>query len=569
MLTQEAGLDLPRVRAISETLSPLRTTAATGCEAVACALILWLLGVYAISLATLTLGFGVWRHAASVALIVLPVSTWMVCQGEGRRALVPAALTAAAAFGVIAGGYLFAADAFDHSWDGASYQQQAIIHMVEGWSGYPSLAPDATRYAEWIDYYAKGIWVIAASIYQATSSLESAMLIHTVLAVSALLLLTAGLLRCSALPAWIAPLLGLAAALNPVTLYQSLSFYVDGQIASLLVAIAGLGVLLLAAPRRHQLMVLVALLVLSINIKHTGFAFAGLLTIALLIAVYRHRRVWFGRVFLAAAIGGLLGGLVFGYSPYVTNATRYGHPFYPILGNGDFDIASGQRPPGFDERNRLSRLAISTFSAPTIPIQAVPELRVPYTFSADELARYRGADIRLGGWGSLFSGSLVLGAILLLFTWRVPGAARTFGVGLIAMVVVSTLINPEAWWARYNPQWYFLPVIVAGMLAFAHARWARAGGVLLVAVLLANSVLVAHTYFPIQKKQSDFVRTYLAELKATNLPIAVNFGAFPSNRVRLREAGIEFREVAQTSQLPCASPQRIFAHQGWFCLLDR
>jgi len=295
--------------------------------------------------------------------------------------------------------------------------------------------------------------------------------------------------------------------------------------------------------------------------------YAGILTMGPLVLVYIHQREWFRRTLIAALIGGLLGLGVFGYSPYVTNTINHGNPIYPILGRGDVDFEKGQRPPGFDEMNGINRLMRSTFSEPTVPINAPSVLRIPFTMAQDNhISRFRGADIRLGGWGVLFSGALTLSLLGLLFLIFVPRTQRTVGLVLVGAVAVSVLVNTEAWRARFAAQWYLVSLIPAAILLFGTKLAVRAFGMLSVLIMLVDSSLVAYTYYPFNKELTAKHHDYLKLIVDLNLPIIVYFGAFPSNRIRLQEAGINFQTVQKESQLPCKAPHTVFTHEGWFCV---
>lgn len=546
--------------------SPRLAALALTAEACASSLLGWMLATLSIGLLSLYFSDRVWTWTAALALLAIPVmALWQAReQADGRVAAAAGAVLALLSLGASA---WFSAGYFDVSWDGVSYHQQAILHMVEGWPQFPQQLPDGTLFADWIDYYAKAIWVIAAAVFALTGSIESAMGLHTLLMLVAGLLLLAGLLRCAALPTWAAALLALVAAANPVALYQSLSFYVDGPLASLLVACAGLMLLLINAPRTRQLWLLGAVIVLLINVKHTGIAYGGLFVLALLFAVWRLRPDWLKRAFLAAAIGGVLGAGAFGWSPYVTNTFNYGHPLYPILGNSaDFDIASNQRPEGFDAMNRFQRLWIGTWARPSIALRGAAETRWPGAIRSEDLTQVRTADVRLGGWGSLFVEALALALLGLLALRKVPVALRIGAGALLLASLVATVISTDAWWARYSPQWFFVPVLIAAMLLGSAARSSRGLGVLLLVLLLANLGTVAAGFYPHQRQQSDFLRDYLGQIKATGGVVIVYFGGFPSNRLRLQAAGIPYMEVKAAEHLPCSDPQRIFNYEGLYCL---
>lgn len=531
-------------------------------------LIAWLTVVYCLSLVTLVLGQGIWDHSATIALVAIPLWITLVHRrddGGGWWVGISAMLFAVL---IIIAGFWFTKPYVDQSWDGTAYHQEAILQMADGWPAFPEKLPKSTPYRDQLETYPKAAWVISASIYSATANLEGAKLLHVVLFASAFLLVFGALLQVSGVSAVGALLIAAAAALNPVVIYQSLSFYVDGQLSSLFTALAGVVLLMLTGVRRHHLILLASLLVLMINTKQTGVVYAGILSLALLALVYIHRREWFKLTLIAAVVGGLLGVCVFGYSPYVTNTINHGHPVYPILGRGDADFEAGHRPPGFDELSGVNRLARSTFSEPTVPINAPSVLHIPFTMSEHEYSsRFWGADIRLGGWGVLFSGALTLGLLGLLLLFFVPAKPRNIGLVLLGAIAVSVLVNPEAWWARFAPQWYLVALIPGALLLFGTRLPVRAFGSIIILVLLTNSSLVGKAYYPFNKEITVEHHEFLGLIVGVNQPIIVYFGAFPSNRIRLQEAGIPFRAVENASQLPCAEPHQIFFHQGLFCVL--
>jgi hypothetical protein len=541
-------------------LSSVATRAAGG-------LLAWLIVIYSLSLVSLTLGQGIWDYSATVALLAIPM--WIVLAHEHEVSgdwwvnLIAVLLAAA----IITAGFFFSKAYVDQSWDSTAYHQEAILQMVDGWPEFPDKLPASTPYDTKIDTYPKAVWIISASIYSATSSLEGAKLMQVVLFACAFLFLFAALLQASGVSPMGALLIAAAAALNPVVIYQSLTFYVDGQISSLVTALLGLSLLMLAGVRRHQLLLLAALIVLMINTKQTGIVYAGILTMALLGLIYMHRREWFKRTLIAAVIGGLLGLGVFGYSPYVTNTINHGNPVFPILGREGVDFEQGHRPPGFDEMNGVNRLLRSTFSEPTVPKDAPSVLRIPFTMTQDNhISSFWGADVRLGGWGVLFSGALTLSLLGLLLLSFVPRKPRTAGLVLLGAIAVSVLVNPEAWWARFAPQWYLVALIPGALLLFGTRLPVRAFGLMIVLVLLVNSSLVAYTYYPFNKELTTKHHDFLKLIVDLNLPITVYFGAFPSNRIRLQEAGISYQAVESASQLGCKEPHQIFTYEGLFCV---
>ncbi len=102
-----------------------------------------------------------------------------------------------------------------------------------------------------------------------------------------------------------------------------------------------------------------------------------------------------------------------GWHPYVTNTVSSGHPFYPMAGVGALDFKPFL-PQGFERMNRFEKLAASVFSTSSngiwIPDEAgkvhgvvEARLKLPFFISEEELSVFKAPDVRLGGFGPLFS----------------------------------------------------------------------------------------------------------------------------------------------------------------------
>ncbi len=62
---------------------------------------------------------------------------------------------------------------------------------------------------------------------------------------------------------------------------------------------------------------------------------------------------------------------------------------------------------------------------------------------------------------------------------------------MIAAILAISLLNSKAWWARYTPQLWLVPVIVLGALRVAQEKRLRLAGNLLALLLFANIFLVS------------------------------------------------------------------------------
>ena len=123
----------------------------------------------------------------------------------------------------------------------------------------------------------------------------------------------------------------------------------------------------------------------------------------------------------------------------------------------DFEV--GQVNMGFYRKNRFEKLALSLFAQSRNSLQEPPVLKVPFHVSAGEALAFTTWDTRFAGWGPLFSGALVISLVMMVFLWREKRDAFRIGAVVITWLLVSVLIFPEPWWARFVPQVWFLPVV--------------------------------------------------------------------------------------------------------------
>lgn len=436
-------------------------------------------------------------------------------------------LAAIVAFAAIALSCIVAAQFIDISYDGNGYQKAAVVQMAEGWNPLRGSVMDrpsfqelygsdeyiAMRTALWIDHYAEGPWEIASSLYCLTGSLETSKS-YTLIAMIAVVFLLSGYLSIRRFACWQCWVVGLVAAVNPITVCQFSVFYVDGFLMLTLLALL-LG-LIMALDERCSFMratslgmVFMAFCVCA-NVKFTGLAYAGVfsLSFALLLIVLgiRHSSA-FSRIYVAAVGVTLISAVVFsvvgvGFAPYMTNLMEAGNPLYPLFGEGAVDIMTSNTPPGFSELSPIERVLISLF-APASTAHGQSEVaaygfKMPFTVLSQELSSLAACDLRISGFGVLYSGILLLCVAVLLFTL----VSRRVKCGLLLHISVAYLVPTalllvlmgDSWWARYSCYAYFICPLALVCLFWlgnsssnAHGR--RVGfavGCVLSALLLVN-----------------------------------------------------------------------------------
>jgi hypothetical protein len=488
---------------------------------------------------------------AAAAVTVAGLGLWVVRLGGERRLLRWSLLVLAVATAVMPN-LVIVGRVFDLTWDGQWFHQEAVIQLAEGWNPYQSDLGEAAVPEEGarirINGYPKASWLWGASLYRLTGRIERAKAFSFVLMVAAALTVLAVVLLETPLGLGIAGFLALVAAANPLALTQLLNAYHDGAMASLLSICASALVLWGRTGSRSGLFLAATAAVGAASIKPTGLVYVAIFVASA--ALWRWwcdregaRWLGFGVAFAVAAVAVVLlsGGA------YLTNIARHGHPMYPLLGPEKVPIVE------VSSHRRLEALAASLLSRSRVARddhEALELLRdpstwkLPFTFDRIELESFFDPRVRVGGWGPLFSGEVFLAVVVLVVAAvRRPRWALVVVVGA-APLVLSVLVNPYCWKARYVPQSALIPLVIAILaLLRSSSRWERVlVGALLVTAGL-NSALVGYAHLPRVVGRSAEIKHRLLDLGRRHRDLHVDFQFFRSNRVRLAELGIGFTEV--------------------------
>ncbi len=481
-----------------------------------------------------------------LALAVTAIAAWLMCSHylPDRRWLaligILAVLAAIFLLGISVSGKVF-----DLSWDGQAYHQEAIIQLANGWNPFHD-QPLPMASGIWTNHYAKGPWIASASLYILTRHIEQGKVFNILLIVSSFFLcwpaLSAHYKRGAPEPL----LFSVLAACNPIAILQSLTFYIDGQLSSMLIIILSLLYLIIKNPDDVFLaLALLLSVIIAVNIKFTALAYILALGLPVLLYLFLVKD---GRPFkpIASSLGiGLIAGLLFvGFNPYVTNTARNGNPFYPLAGLHAVDIMTANSPADFQTRNRFEKLFISTFSQTEDASGPQPaHWKWPFTVNKEELKAIW-QDTRIAGFGPLFGGAVILSLFLLATAWPLNREKTLVYSCIGSLIVCSALVNPEAWWARYVPQLWLLPVLCAMLGLALNSKPQRILGLAIVLLLCLNLYTVSGTFFHRQRQENAILKSQLAEMGMAHL-VLVSFRSDPSNRVRLTEAGVHYREVGR------------------------
>ncbi len=440
---------------------------------------------------------------------------------------------------------------YDISWDGTEYQQAAIIDLKNGWN--PLLNPFKGIYEnDLIVYsYAKASWIAESALYSFFGNIQSAKVLHFTLMASTGFLVASFLMSLQKLSRYTILFVSIAVVFNPITISQFFTFYLDGILYLCLVSMI---ILLIEVFKNGTKIYLLTSILFCIHListlKFTGLVYAGVLTFFFLLAhltFKTYKKTLYLTILLAVMHISVL--FTTGYNPYMTNTIQNNHPFYPI--NKIKIPACSQMPANFCDQNRFYNFAYSILSRTQnteSPYHAA--LKFPFTYKLGEVSTHPIADARVGGFGLLFSGILLLSCLLVFDTLknnplRLMSASFWLCYLLIGLSV-SVFINPHPWWARYVPQFYIAPIII---LIFSNlisnSKLSSITRKLLLIALLLNSYLTLEGTIRQNLPASLKINDELNQLKKTEKTVELFYNR-ASIKTRLTDQSINVITIQES-----------------------
>jgi hypothetical protein len=465
---------------------------------------------------------------------------------------------------------LIIANAFyDLSWDGLWYHQTAVYQMSHGWNPlYDPLHNFTPHLQAWLRFYAKGPWYIALALFETTHNIEmakaAALLIFPLTFLTGFaLMIDLGLNKRNA------SIIAALIVLNPVITCELVSYLVDGlMISFLFISVAAMARWF---QKPNMLFILIAMMstVLCINSKFTGLVYLCFFVAAggIYILIKQRKLIW--KYLIIQSVSIFAGILIFGWNPYITNTINRGNPFYPMLGSSAYPSLSAlgqdpielyETPPNMRGKNRFIRFTYAIFGRPgAYPAYPGPDavLMRPFDIGWKDFSIYYFHDVRISGFGPLFSGGLIFTLFLFVLLLFHRDANRLFLILSCSTIVLSVLISTHTWWARYGPQLWMLPVavIIAGF-TITNSRVIFWSTRILAAILLINATLIAVVHFSWEVDATKTTNEQLLMLKQSgNVEIDFQYFREPFSE-RLKNAGVTFHI---TRQLQCNNPIEIMS----------
>lgn len=348
---------------------------------------------------------------------------------------------------------------FDFSWDGQAYHQLSVLMFSEGWNPYWDAEKLNTYYDDiWVYGYPKAFWIFSASIYELTHNILTGKAYNLILTSSTLLLCVEAYKKILPNHIFVTYLLSFLTTFNPIVICQLLTYYIDSTLYLLIIDMVIITYLWIINKQNIHIFTLSIVIILMCNTKFTGAVYAIIISLALIAIIHNYRKSQLKTYFHTLFISGLIGILIIGFNPYITNFWRHGNIGWPIMGNNKIDIVTPQGPNELISKNRFMKLLISNNSYAHNDNNSEPILKLPGQIGKYEYTVYGAPDVRIGGFGPfyniIFIYTLIMVCIILI-NKSIQRKEKYLIIGLI----ISILSNPECWWARYIPQMYFLSIV--------------------------------------------------------------------------------------------------------------
>lgn len=457
----------------------------------------------------------------------------------------------------------------DLSFDGMNRRIESVLGLSAGWN--PVKDPtfqEGVRLSE-TNPYLRGSFVIQTGYQYSLGNLLAAYLVKLTgnlnagKAVTPILVITSfgiafGALASLALPIGWCLALALMAALNPVAIAQSSSYYIDGHTGSLFTAMLFSALRLLCAGLHLDGLVALVFSFLGLSASKTSGLFYGIIIDGIFLGFYtathlKNLRPMLIFVSISALVtwpvGMLfrqLGGFPSLTMNYLKTATN---PATAGFGVGD-------KSYGQDAMLKLDRVQIFVMSyfAPSSSMPDRVETKFPFYFNRRELSLFEdlSPDPRAGGFGPLYGGCLLLSMVSfgLILLGRAPPAAAFFPILPVLLSVGLT----QTWWARWAPQGWLLPVclLLPALAAWSKQKPGRRWVVPFLSLFtgLLNSIMILLFYSVGCVKSQKVLNSQLAFLKTQPQPLSIHMPKFLSNRIWLIRNGIGYSLLSAEPPTP-------------------
>jgi hypothetical protein len=462
-------------------------------------------------------------------------------------------LAACGVFALIAGQF------DDLSFDGMNSRIESVLGLSAGWNPVKDPSFQAGVKLGEKNPYLRGSFVVQSGYQYSLGNLLSAYLVKITgslnagKAITPILALASfgicfGAFRALSLGSGWCWALSFLAALNPVCIYQSSSYYIDGHTGALFTAMLFSALRLLLCPMSIDGVLALVIAFLGLSAAKTSGLLYGVVIDVVFLGFYAltHLKnlkpilIFVGISALVTWPVGVMFRKVGGFPDlsmaYLQSATNLATQGYGV----------GKQSYGLDVMPKLDRLQVflMSYMAPTEIVADKVKTKFPFWLNRRELSVFEDLtpDARAGGFGPLYGAFLILAVASFgfLFLGKAPNLASCFPLVPVLLSVSLT----QTWWARWAPQGWLLPI--SFLLPVLVCLKQQGGGIkrwlatLAVFTGLLNSGLILLFYSIGCVKAQRVLNSQLAFVKTFPQPISVYMPCFKSNRIWLIRSKVEF-----------------------------
>jgi len=458
----------------------------------------------------------------------------------------------------------------DLSFDGMNVRIESVLGLSAGWNPVKDPSFQAGVKLGETNPYLKGSFVVqsgyqyslgnllSAYLAKITGSLNAGKAITPILALASFGLCFGALAALPLGSGWCWALSFLA-ALNPVCIYQSSSYYIDGHTGALFTAMLFSALRLLLCPMSIDGVLALVVAFLGLSAAKTSGLLYGVVIDVVFLGFYAltHLKnlkpilVFIGISALVTWPVGVMFRKVGGFPDlsmaYLQSATNLATQGYGV----------GKQSFGLDVMPKLDRLQVflMSYMAPTEIIAEKVKTKFPFWLNRRELSVFEDLtpDARAGGFGPLYGACLILAVASLgfIFFGRAPSLASCFPLVPVLLSVSLT----QTWWARWAPQGWLIPLcfILPALTCFqkktGRKKWWWIPGSAVFAGLLNSGLILLFYSFGCVKVQR-VLESQLSFLKKLPAPLRVQMPYFMSNRIWLIRNGLTYELQADSPPLP-------------------
>lgn len=482
---------------------------------------------------------------------------------------------------------------YDTSFDGQSYQGEAVTSLINGWNPlHQPHSEDNNQYVSWsgntpwLNSYPKASWYLSASMYDLTGHYTDIKFFNFSVLIGVFLVAYAALsnikfAKNNGLQVAITLVLSAFITLNPITIMQSTTLNLDGVLYSFLVMLFATLYYIYSSNYQSKLpnsvyyFFLAMFIIILVNVKTAGLVYSLIFCLAFAgyLLIYRSKELWTYLVTIILSFVFAVG--VFGYNPYITNELFHGNILYPTYGRNSYSFQENT-PSNYRTKSNIEIFLHSLFFATDDSFQdgegEPAQLKLPFVITSTEIRSLTNPQIKKGGFGPLFSGTLVM--VLLGFMIAAGSKFKelvehnpyiknsqsstllrsTILTLLIATVCfISFTLTPTSNTARYIPHLWLLLGILITYIFHTKYQVARFIGTLALIVGFANIALISYVYFSNQILDSASINKNITNMVYSGDSYRVNFGYHTSTRQLFLEHQIPF--IPQSEELNCFNPQ--------------